>query len=210
MPKYTQEQKQFLIEHNYMTPAKELAAMFNKKFGTNLTDKNIKGFRRNNKLNSGLTGRFEKGHIPMNKGKKWDEFMSKDAQEKSKKTTYKKGNTPANAVPIGTEKWKSNHKNRNDEGFLYVKVQDKKGRFNWKQKHRLLWEQAYGPIPKGYKVIFLDGDRHHIELNNLALVSNSQMLIMNKNKLIYDKKELTEVGINIAKIKDKKNKLRKK
>lgn len=31
------------------------------------------------------TGRFLKGHVPANKGKKWDEFMSKRAQRRSSK-----------------------------------------------------------------------------------------------------------------------------
>lgn len=31
------------------------------------------------------TGRFLKGHIPANKGKKWDEFMSKRAQRRAAK-----------------------------------------------------------------------------------------------------------------------------
>lgn len=208
MNKYTKEQREFIINNNYMKPAKELAEMFNKQFGTNITASNIKTFRGNNKLNSGLTGRFEKGNIPMNKGKKWEEFMSEQGQANSRRTCFKKGNTPANSDPVGTEKWKSSHSDRDDEGFLYVKVQDKKGRLNWKQKHRLIWERAYGPIPKGYKVIFLDGNRHHIELSNLALVSNSQMLILNKNNLIYDEQELTKVGINIAKVKDKVNKIK--
>lgn len=206
--KYTKEQKEFLITNNYMRTAKDLTDMFNEKFGTNLTTTNIKNFRSNNKIKSGLTGRFEKGQISWNKGKTWDEFMSKEGQANSRKTTFKKGHTPVNSDTVGTEKWKSSHSNRDDEGFLYVKIQDKKGRFNWKQKHRLIWEEVYGPIPKGYKLIFLDGDRHHIELNNLALVSNSQMLIMNKNNLIYEEKELTKIGINIAKVKDKVNKVK--
>jgi len=34
------------------------------------------------------------------------------------------------------------------------------------------------------------------------------MLIMNKNNLIYEEKELTKIGINIAKVKDKVNKVK--
>lgn len=90
MIRYTKEQKEFLIANNYMTPSKDLAAMFNNRFGTNITASNIKTFRGNNHLNSGLTGRFEKGHIPDNKGKTWDDYMSKDAQARSRKTTFKK------------------------------------------------------------------------------------------------------------------------
>lgn len=65
MNKYTKEQKEFLINNNYMKTAKELAEMFNKKFKMNLTPQNIKNFRGNYKLNSGLTGRFEKGNVPL-------------------------------------------------------------------------------------------------------------------------------------------------
>lgn len=196
MTKYTLEQQQFLIENNYMRPAKELADLFNEKFKTNLTARNIKTFRGNHKLNSGLTGRFEKGQKSWNKGTK--------GLMKPNKTSFKKGSKSWNCDPIGTEKWKS-HANRNDEGFLYVKVQDGTKQHNWKQKHRLIWEQAYGEIPKGYKVIFKDGNRHNITLENLALVSNSQMLILNRHNLIYSEKELTEAGINIAKVMDKVN-----
>jgi hypothetical protein len=32
-----------------------------------------------------VTGRFMKGHVPANKGKKWDEFMSKRSQKRSSK-----------------------------------------------------------------------------------------------------------------------------
>ena len=203
------EQHEFLLQHYKGISNKELTELINKNFCLQLTVQQIKGYKNNRHLNSGLTGRFEKGQVSWNKGKKWDEFMSKESQANSRTTCFKKGNNPANSVPIGTEKWKSTHSDRNDEGFLYVKVQDKHGRFNWKQKHRLLWETEYGKIPRGYKIIFKDGNRHNITLDNLALVSNSQMLILNRHELIYDEKELTEVGINIAKVIDKVNEKRK-
>ena len=206
MRKYSKEQEQFLIENNYGRYSNELAEMFNKKFGTSITARNIKTFRGNRGLNSGLTGRFEKGQVSWNKGKKWNDYMSEEGQTNSRKTTFKKGNKSWNCDPIGTEKWKNDHASKShSEGFLYVKVQDGTRHNNWKQKHRLIWEEAYGPIPKGYKVIFKDGNRHNIVLDNLALVSNSQMLILNNNNLIFDNQKLTEAGINIAKVIDKVN-----
>lgn len=206
MIKYTEDQIDFLIENNYGKTSIELAEMFNETFGTHITRKNIKTFRGNRHLDCGLTGRFEKGQKSWNKGKHWDDFISKEGQENSKKTCFKKGNKSWNCDSIGTEKWKSDHKNKGDEGFLYVKVQDGTKQNNWKQKHRLIWEQEYGPIPRGHKVIFKDGNRHNIKLDNLALVSNSQMLILNRHNLIFNECELTETGINIAKVIDKVNK----
>lgn len=197
MIKYTEEQKDFIIRNNYMKSSQELSDMFNLKFGTNITRDNIKNFRNNNHLNSGLTGRFEKGNIPFNKGTK--------GLMKANKTSFKKGNKSWNCDPIGIEKWKKSHNKYDNEGYIYVKVQDGHKQHNWKQKHRLLWEEKYGPIPKGYKVIFKDGNRHNITLENLALVSNSQMLILNRNNLLFEEKELTDVGINIAKVIDKIN-----
>ena len=204
-----EEQHQFLLDNYKGIGNKELTTLINNKFNTTFKISQIKHYKHNRHLDSGITGRFEKGQKSWNKGKTWAEFMTPEGQANSRKTWYKKGNNPANMDKVGTEKWKSSHSNRDDEGFLYVKVQDKHGRFNWKQKHRLLWEKHYGEIPKGYKVIFKDGNRHNITLDNLALVSNSEMLILNRRDLIFSDKDLTETGIVIAQLIDKTNKKKK-
>lgn len=209
--RYTREIINY-VKTNYKDKSTiELSAEINKVFGLNTNPDSIQNLKTRIKKEGFIfepiknNGCFVKGQKSWNKGKKWDEFMSKESQEKSRATCFKKGNDPANMALIGTEKWKSGHKGRDDEGFLYVKVRDKCGRFNWEAKHRYIWEQAYGKIPKGYKVIFKDGNRHNIVLENLALVSNSQMLILNRYNLIYEEKDLTDVGINIAKVIDKVN-----
>ena len=191
MNKYTKEQKEFLISNNYMKPAKELAEMFNKKFGTNLTAQNIKTFRGNHKLNSGLTGRFEKGNIPVNKGTK--------GLMKANKTSFKKGNIPSNHKEVGYERI-------NVDGYIEIKVKEPN---IFKLKHRVIYEQHYGEIPKGYKVIFADGNKLNVDLNNLILVSDSEELIMNRNKLRYKEAELTKTGSLIAKVIDKTHKVKK-
>lgn len=60
----------------------------------------------------------------------------------------------------------------------------------------------------GHKVIFADGNKRNFNINNLILVSNSEALIMNTNKLIYEDAELTKTGSLIAKVIDKTNKLK--
>lgn len=199
MIRYTQEQREFLIANNYMTPAKELAKMFNNEFGTNITTTNIKTFRSNNHLNSGLTGRFEKGHISDNKGKKWDEFMSKKGQEKSRQTTFKKNNIPHNHKPIGYERV-------NIDGYIEIKVEEPN---TFKLKHRIVYEQLKGPIPDGYNVVFADGDKSNLESDNLILVTKSEMLVMNRKGLFKKNKDLTKTGHLIAKVIDKQNKLKR-
>lgn len=187
MNKYTKEQKEFLINNNYMKTAKELAEMFNKKFEMNLTPQNIKTFRGNYKLNSGLTGRFEKGNVPFNKGTK--------GLMKANKTSFKKGNMPPNHKNLGYERI-------NVDGYVEVKVKEPN---IFKLKHRIIYEQNYGKIPKGHKVVFADGNKLNLDLNNLILVTDSEELIMNRNKLRYNDSNLTKTGHLIAKVIDKTN-----
>ena len=37
----------------------------------------------------------------------------------------------------------------------------------FKAKHRLLWEQHYGPIPEGVNIVFIDGNPDNITIENL-------------------------------------------
>lgn len=181
MHRYTQEQKQFIIDNNYGKYAKELAEMFNRKFNTTITEKEIKYFRHNNKLNSGLTGQFEKGHKTWNKGLKG--YMG------ANETSFKKGNVPHNHRPIGSER-------KTIDGFWEIKVDEPN---KWMLKHRWVWEQSNGKIPKGYVLVFLDGNRDNISLENLKLISRQENLVMNNNKLRYENAEVTNVANTLAK-----------
>ena len=104
MHRYSEEQKEFIITNNYVKYSKELAEMFNQYFNTNITAKEIAYFRRNNKLNSGLTGQFKKGNVAHNKGKKQIEYMSQESIERTKKTRFKKGNKQKNVFSEEEEK----------------------------------------------------------------------------------------------------------
>ncbi len=61
----------------------------------------------------------------------------------------------------------------------------------------------------GYNIIFADGDKYNFDIGNLVLVSNAELLIINKRKLYKRDKELTKTGCLVAKIIDKTNKRRK-
>jgi K+ transporter len=62
----------------------------------------------------------------------------------------------------------------------------------------------------GHKVIFADKNKRNFNLDNLILVADSEALIMNTNKLIYEEAELTKSGALIAKIIDKTRKLERR
>lgn len=179
--KYTKEQHEFMFEFVPGHSHKEIAEAFNKKFDSDITLSNVKSYIGNNKLNTGRTGRFEKGHVPFNKGKKG---LTTGGVE----TQFKKGNIPHNHREVGTEVI-------NGDGYWQVKIAEPNV---WKLKHRLVWEQVNGPIPEGHIVIFADQDRENFEPDNLLLISRQKFIRMNQNGLIKNNKEATKTGAVIA------------
>lgn len=176
------ERKAFVAANVEGRSNAELTEMFNKHFGLNLTVSQINAFKKNHGFSSGLTGRFEPGCVSHNKGKKgvggWEP------------TQFKKGQKPHNYMPVGTERV-------NTDGYVDIKIADPN---KWKAKHRIIWEESNGPVPRGYVLIFGDGNRLNVTLDNLILVSKSQLSMLNKHHLIQDDVELTRTGIVIADI----------
>lgn len=169
---------------------RECTRLINEQFGLSLTCKQVKSQKNRLKLDSGLDGRFKKGNKPNNCFKKGERV--------SIETEFKKGNKPHNWVPVGTERVKT-------DGYVYVKISDVRGqkyghRINWKQKHIIIWEKAYGPVPKGSCLIFLDGNKLNTDLDNLACITLTEKLIMCKKHLLYNDPYLTKIGISIAKL----------
>ena len=70
----------------------------------------------------------------------------------------------------------------------------------WKPKHRIVWETANGSVPKGHTIIFADGNRLNISIDNLLMVTRAQLAIMNKRGLISNEPEATKAGILVADI----------
>ena len=141
----------------------EVRTMLNEKFGTDYSYKQVKALKHNHKINSGLTGQFEKGHHPWTKGKSIKEICYKpDSYARWKSSVYTKGQRAHNKAAVGTEVI-------DDHGYIKVKVADPS---TWEFKHRLIYEKAYGPIPKGMMLAFIDGDKTNISLDNMMLISN--------------------------------------
>ncbi len=64
-----------------------------------------------------------------------------------------------------------------------------------------VWENLYGKLPKGCKIIHLDGDKNNNDINNLVMITNQEMITMNKKGLKFNiNKDLTETNILIAKL----------
>ena len=86
---------------------------------------------------------------------------------------------------------------RQHNSFLFKKV----GMPNkWVELHRLVWEEHNGPIPKGYKIVFLDGNPLNCDISNLSLVTQSEHVYMNHRHLRFKEPEFTQMGVAIAKL----------
>jgi hypothetical protein len=182
---YPEEIKKF-IEANYHGVGHiGMADLLNKTFGTNYTRMQMKAYYGRRKFDSGLNGQFFKGHIPANKGKKgtggWEP------------TQFKKGNRPATYRPVGSERV-------NVDGYVELKVADPK---KWVGKHTYIWEEHNGPVPKGYVVIFGDGDRNNFDPGNLILVSRKQLVRLNQRGLIQKDAELTRTAVIMVDLQQK-------
>ena len=203
--KWTKEHYDYILSICNGKPVKEILALFNEHFNENITFSAISNamYKCGAKTNVN-GGRFKKGDKPFNKGLKWDEYLSKESQESCRRTCYKKGDTVREKnnkwTEIGTETlWKGE--------YFYIKVDkptNRKGHMYHALKHRYIWEQHNGPIPEGYVVIFLDGNRQNFNIDNLALVKRSELAMLNREKLIVkDNKEATKCGIAIVKLEER-------
>lgn len=119
----------------------------------------------------GASGRFQKGFKPWNTGKKGIDVGGRSAE-----TRFRQGHKPKTWVPVGTEIVDS-------DGYRKRKVRDDapKGRAyqNWKFVHVLLWEESNGPVPKGHAVVFTNGKRDDVRIDNLELVSRGELMRRN-------------------------------
>lgn len=178
--KWTDEHKEFLKKNYPGRSRKELHVLFNNYFDLDLTLDQVVGAVKRLKLKNGSDGRFPKGHIPVNKGKK--------GMGGYPPTQFKKGHKPHNYLPVGTERV-------NGDGYIDIKIADPN---KWKAKHRILWEEAHGPIPDDHVLIFADKDKLNCQLDNLMLVTRAQAAVLNNRGLRRENRELTETGLIIA------------
>lgn len=140
--------------------------------------------------NVGKSTRFQKGIRPWNTGMK-----GLQPGGRAKETQFKKGHRPKTWVPIGTEVVTR-------DGYLKRKVRDdaERGmsRRNWKFVHVLLWEEQNGPVPDGHAVVFKNGDRSDIRIENLDLINRCDL--MSRNTIARFPPELRKTIHAVAKL----------
>lgn len=187
----TTEEHDYLLKIYKGRSLKETTEMINKKFDKNLSYSQIKNYFKNNKLTCDRNTRFKKGHESWNKGKKFPGNINDGC--------FKKGNIPMQYKPVGSERI-------DVDGYSIVKIADPN---KWKAKHKLIWEESNGPIPKGHAILFLDQNKQNFSLDNLVLVNKKELLKLNQQKVTNDA-EINKSKLLIAKVQIKAAELKRR
>jgi hypothetical protein len=192
---------EYVRDNSWGVSSKEMAERVNEKFGTNFSRTGMKQFRQRHGIKSGVTGWYQKGHEPGTKGKTIEEICKNDPEKiaRVRATCFRKGHRPVNEMPVGTVRAAS------WTGYYnYIKLSSDGSQFErWVPLHRHIWEQANGPIPEGACIIFLDGNRQNCELENLAMVTRGELVMMVKSGYFSDCPEATDAGIKLVRIRRK-------
>ena len=114
----------------------------------------------------GRVTRFQVGRVSPNKGRKIEEWMSPEGIANSSRTRFKKGCPSLNHRPVGSERV-------NVDGYIEIKIAEPN---KWRQKQRVVWEAAHGPVPAGSMVSFIDGNKQNCELSNLRMMTRADNL----------------------------------
>jgi len=80
--------------------------------------------------------------------------------------------------------------------YMFVKT----GEGGRRLRHLVLWEEKHGKVPKGHFVIFADGDRRNVTLDNLLLVTRAEAISMGRQRLASSDEDLTKVGLALVRL----------
>jgi hypothetical protein len=126
----------------------------------------------------GINTRIKPGATPWNKGMPG----STGTHPASRATQFKKGrpaHEASNYVPIGSLRICA-------DGYLERKLTDNpsiKPARRWVAVHRLVWEEAHGPVPAGHIVVFRPGkkttDLEKVTLDALELITRAENMRRN-------------------------------
>lgn len=153
-------------------PRAEMHALFVQVFGrTDVSVDNLKALCVRKGWKTGRSGRFTKGQISHNAGKKGLRYAG------SEKAWFKKGQIPHTWRGPGHESID------NKDGYVWLIVAETNpytgAATRRVLKHKWLWEQANGPVPKGHVLKCLDGDKTNCDPSNWECIPQALLPRLN-------------------------------
>lgn len=144
-------------------------------------------------LASDRSGRFQRGmqdpRIRATQFKASQTPWNKDthyvAGGRSAETRFKSGMRQGRAEkvwqPIGAERLSK-------DGYLQRKVNEGLPmQKRWRAVHLIIWEHANGPLPGGHAVVFRNGDKRDLRIENLQMVTRAELMLRNSYHNRYPK-----------------------
>jgi hypothetical protein len=206
--KYTPEEIKFIKDNVTGRTRAELTDMFNRRFGRSITSARMGSIIHNHKLNPRARHapeeiQFIRKNLP---GRSCTEITDMFNRHFGRSLTRRQMEARIRRrrdlkdlkEMMRTEKYEAGAEVIRPRGHTVVKISKTN---EWKLKNRIIWEKANGPIPEGHIVIFADGNKSNFDLDNLILVSRSELAVMNHLRLIFTDKDLTKAGKAVANLK---------
>lgn len=162
-------------------PRRDLHAAFVARFRRpEITLDHIKALCTRKGWKTGRNGCFVKGQPPMNKGKRCPEGKG-GRHPNARRTQFKPGSLSGRAAevkkPIGSERITV-------DGYRERKVNnDLPFQARWKQVHRIEWEAVNGPVPAGYALKCLNGDKLDCRPENWDAVPRGVLARLNGGRM---------------------------
>ena len=170
--KYTEEENRWIQEHLDAGTYPELVDLFYANFGRTVSASGLR--KQVDRL--GLNGRkYNRSHAV-------------------------KGGCIRDVYPIGAEY-------TNADGIVYIKVADNRGVYNkrlpggyadggnWRKKAYHNWEKAYGSIPEGKRLIYLDSNKQNCDVSNLYFTDIKIQMRLGRNGWQSTNPDLTLAAI---------------
>lgn len=185
---YSEQQIDFLKTNSFGRTRKELTELFNKRFGTNKSIKNITAFCNNRKFYCGNNGQFKEYHKSWQKGLSGEEYRKHYTPESFERS--KVGIRNRRKHRIGDTVI------RHGQLYIITSVEDNIDLDSRVMpKRRYVYAQHHGKIAKNHRVIVLDGDAKNVSADNLYCVPDKFIPIVNKNHWLTDSREHTLTAI---------------
>ena len=128
--------------------------------------------------NIGAEFRFKPGQRVWNKGMKGLHIGGEATQFKP---GHRGGRAAEIYQPIGAERISK-------DGYLQRKVNDDMPlQKRWRGVHLIVWEEVNGPLPPGHAIVFRDGNKRNVALENLELVTRAELMRRNSYHTNYPK-----------------------
>ena len=179
---FTKAEQDFIAEHYKGILTADLTDMLNKEFGTNYKPSQLRSYKKNRHMASGVDGTFraEGRRYKLPKGTRIPG---------SEKGWFKKGQMPHNHLEVGAQVFTF-------DGYIKVKIAEPN---YWEFLHKLVWQEANGPIPPEHNIIFLDGNKQNCSLENLYCIPKDEYGAL--QSLRSENPEITLTAAAVVKLK---------